>query len=128
MEKTKEIDYKDVPTLRRFLTDRGKIKGRRKTGTCAKHQRRLAAGEVDDLDRFPGDPDIPAGAKRFHHRFLGGKARGPVAFRILKARTVLDLTWCEDAFQETLAASLHDFLDTGYGDQIDAMSTNHDSV
>jgi small subunit ribosomal protein S18 len=29
-------------TLRRYLTDRGKIKSRRKTGTCAKHQRRLA--------------------------------------------------------------------------------------
>jgi small subunit ribosomal protein S18 len=42
LEKTKVIDYKDVSTLRRFLTDRGKIKSRRKTGTCAKHQRRLA--------------------------------------------------------------------------------------
>jgi small subunit ribosomal protein S18 len=29
-------------TLRRSLTDRGKIKSRRKTGTCARHQRRLA--------------------------------------------------------------------------------------
>ncbi len=29
-------------TLRRSLTDRGKIKSRRKTGTCAKHQRRLS--------------------------------------------------------------------------------------
>jgi len=28
--------------LRRYLTDRGKIKPRRQTGTCAKHQRRLA--------------------------------------------------------------------------------------
>lgn len=42
LEKTKVIDYKDVATLRRFLTDRGKIRSRRKTGTCAKHQRRLA--------------------------------------------------------------------------------------
>ena len=42
LEKTKAIDYKDVSTLRRFLTERGKIKSRRKTGTCAKHQRRLA--------------------------------------------------------------------------------------
>ena len=42
LEKTKRIDYKDIATLRRFLTDRGKIKSRRKTGTCAKHQRRLA--------------------------------------------------------------------------------------
>jgi small subunit ribosomal protein S18 len=42
LEKTRTIDYKDVATLRRFLTDRGKIRSRRKTGTCAKHQRRLA--------------------------------------------------------------------------------------
>lgn len=42
LEKTKTIEYKDVSTLRRFLTERGKIKSRRKTGTCAKHQRRLA--------------------------------------------------------------------------------------
>jgi len=37
-----KIDYKDVDLLRRFLTDRGKIQSHRKTGTCAKHQRRLA--------------------------------------------------------------------------------------
>jgi small subunit ribosomal protein S18 len=36
------IDYKDVSTLRRFVSERGKIKGRRKSGTCARHQRRLA--------------------------------------------------------------------------------------
>jgi small subunit ribosomal protein S18 len=42
LEKTKVIDYKDVGTLRRFVTERGKIKNRRKTGTCARHQRRLA--------------------------------------------------------------------------------------
>jgi small subunit ribosomal protein S18 len=42
LEKSKAIDYKDVTTLRRYLTDRGKIRSRRKTGTCAKHQRRLA--------------------------------------------------------------------------------------
>ncbi len=42
MEKVKEIDYKDADFLRRFLTDRGKIKARRKTGVCARHQRQLA--------------------------------------------------------------------------------------
>jgi small subunit ribosomal protein S18 len=36
------IDYKDVPLLRQHITNRGKIKPRRKTGVCAKHQRRLA--------------------------------------------------------------------------------------
>ncbi|AZO93547.1 30S ribosomal protein S18 [Iocasia frigidifontis] len=39
--KDKEIDYKDLRTLQRFVTDRGKIVPRRITGTCAKHQRAL---------------------------------------------------------------------------------------
>ena len=38
----RDIDYKQVDVLRRYLSDRGKIKVRRKTGTCARHQRRLA--------------------------------------------------------------------------------------
>ncbi len=42
VEKATSIDYKDVNKLRRFLSDRAKIEPRRKTGTCAKHQRRLA--------------------------------------------------------------------------------------
>ena len=42
VDHTKEIDYKEVGRLRRFLSDRGKIEPRRKTGTCAKHQRRLS--------------------------------------------------------------------------------------
>ena len=41
VDKTDEIDYKDVGRLRRFISDRGRIEPRRKTGTCAKHQRRL---------------------------------------------------------------------------------------
>jgi small subunit ribosomal protein S18 len=41
MQKLK-IDYKDPDTLRRFITERGKILPRRITGTCAKHQRALA--------------------------------------------------------------------------------------
>lgn len=41
-DKSMKIDYKDVDLLRRFITDRGKIKARRKTGACAKHQRAIA--------------------------------------------------------------------------------------
>lgn len=37
-----EIDYKKSDILERFITDRGKILPRRVTGTCAKHQRRIA--------------------------------------------------------------------------------------
>jgi len=37
-----QVDYKDIELLRRFISERGKILARRRTGTCAKHQRRLA--------------------------------------------------------------------------------------
>ncbi len=37
-----QIDYKDLETLGRFVSDHGKIRSRRQTGTCAKHQRKLA--------------------------------------------------------------------------------------
>ncbi len=40
-EKSAGIDYKDVDLLRRFVSDRGKIRPRRQTGACAKHQRQL---------------------------------------------------------------------------------------
>ena len=36
------IDYKQTDTLHRFITEEGKIRPRRQTGTCAKHQRVLA--------------------------------------------------------------------------------------
>ena len=41
VDKLKEVDYKDLGRLRRFLSERGKIEPRRKTGTCAGHQRSL---------------------------------------------------------------------------------------
>lgn len=37
-----KIDYKQVDILHRFITEEGKIRPRRQTGTCAKHQRQLA--------------------------------------------------------------------------------------
>ena len=42
VEKMTSVDYKDFSFLRRFLSDRGRIESRRKSGTCAKHQRALA--------------------------------------------------------------------------------------
>ena len=36
------IDYKDTKLLRKFVTDRGKIKPRRVTGVCAQHQKDVA--------------------------------------------------------------------------------------
>jgi small subunit ribosomal protein S18 len=36
------VDYKDANLLRRFMSDRGKIRARRVTGNCAQHQREVA--------------------------------------------------------------------------------------
>jgi|HubBroStandDraft_1064217.scaffolds.fasta_scaffold185502_3 small subunit ribosomal protein S18 len=36
------VDYKDISLLRRFMSDRGKIRSRRVTGNCAQHQRDVA--------------------------------------------------------------------------------------
>ena len=41
-DKTAYIDYKDVALLRKFMSDRGKIRARRVTGNCAQHQRLIA--------------------------------------------------------------------------------------
>lgn len=41
VNKIKYIDYKDVDTLRKFVSERGKILPRRVTGTSAKYQRML---------------------------------------------------------------------------------------
>lgn len=39
--KIETIDYKDVKTLQRYTSERGKILPRRVTGACAKHQRKV---------------------------------------------------------------------------------------
>ena len=41
VDKINHIDYKEPAKLRRYVSDRGKIEPRRKTGTCARHQRML---------------------------------------------------------------------------------------
>jgi small subunit ribosomal protein S18 len=41
-EKVAQVDYKDVSTLRRFVSDKGKIRSRRITGACRKHQSQIA--------------------------------------------------------------------------------------
>jgi small subunit ribosomal protein S18 len=41
-EGVEEVDYKDFGTLRRFMSERGKIRSRRTTGACRRHQRQVA--------------------------------------------------------------------------------------
>jgi len=42
VDKSRKIDYKEVDMLRRFVSDRGKMEPRHRTGVCAKHQRLLS--------------------------------------------------------------------------------------
>jgi small subunit ribosomal protein S18 len=41
-DKATYVDYKDIALLRRFLSERGKIRARRVTGNCSQHQRFVA--------------------------------------------------------------------------------------
>ena len=41
-EKTQYIDYKDTALLRKYISDRGKIRARRVSGNCSQHQRDVA--------------------------------------------------------------------------------------
>jgi small subunit ribosomal protein S18 len=41
-DKVAYVDFKDVQLLRKFVSDRGKIRARRVTGNCAQHQRDVA--------------------------------------------------------------------------------------
>jgi len=65
MDNVQTIDYKDTARLRRFLSERGKIEPRRKTGTCAKHQRWLTTA----LKRARQLALLPYTAE--HVRFMG---------------------------------------------------------
>ena len=51
----KEIDFKDTDILKRFISGLGKIRPRKRTGVCAKHQRKLAKAikRARNLGLFP---------------------------------------------------------------------------
>jgi small subunit ribosomal protein S18 len=68
VDKVEFIDYKEASRLRRFLSDRGKIEPRRKTGTCARHQRKL----TDALKRARFLALLPYTAE--HIRVMTGRA------------------------------------------------------
>ena len=41
-DKVEFVDYKDIGTLRKYISDRGKIRSRRITGACRRHQNQIA--------------------------------------------------------------------------------------
>jgi small subunit ribosomal protein S18 len=70
VDKINDIDYKDVPRLKRYLSERAKIEPRRKTGTCARHQRGLTVA----LKRARHVALLPFTAE--HIRLSGFQLRG----------------------------------------------------
>lgn len=65
-DKVQDIDYKNAALLRPYIGDRGKIAPRRKSGACAKHQRRLALA-IKRARHLALLPYVPA-----HIRITGG--------------------------------------------------------
>ena len=41
-DKVEEVDYKNINQLRRYVSEKGKIRNRRVTGACRRHQRQVA--------------------------------------------------------------------------------------
>lgn len=41
-DKQEQVDYKDIGTLRKFVSEKGKIRSRRITGACRRHQNQIA--------------------------------------------------------------------------------------
>lgn len=68
VNKVKLIDYKDANLLRRYLSERAKINGRRRTGTCPTHQRALTTA-LKRARHLALLPFVPS-----HIRLLGGAA------------------------------------------------------
>jgi small subunit ribosomal protein S18 len=62
-EKITAVDYKNITQLRRFISERGKIKGRGNTGACRKHQNQVAVSikraRVMALLPYVGDSQEP---------------------------------------------------------------------
>ena len=62
-EKVSKIDYKNTEKLRSYISDRAKIAPRRRTGTCAKHQRILAIA-IKRARHLALLPYVPAHVRR----------------------------------------------------------------
>ncbi len=59
-DKESVVDYKDVETLKKYVSERGKILPRRITGTCAMHQRAVttAVKRARTVALLPFDADL----------------------------------------------------------------------
>jgi small subunit ribosomal protein S18 len=82
-DKAEWVDYKDVNLLRKFMSDRGKIRARRVSGNCAQHQREVAVAikTARELALLPYTQRTMSerGGARIGGRTITGLPRPPVA-------------------------------------------------
>ena len=71
-EKSLWVDYKDVGVLRRFVSDRGKIRARRVSGCCQQHQREMAVAVKTARELAL----LPYTQRTLSERGTGGGGRG----------------------------------------------------
>ena len=69
-DKIEQVDYKDVATLHKFISEKGKIRSRRITGSCRRHQNQIARAvkRARELALLPyvsesGREDSPRGGR-----------------------------------------------------------------
>ena len=76
-DKVEQVDYKDIATLRRFISERGKIRSRRITGACRRHQNQIAKAvkRARELALLPYVSE-PVGGERSDRGDRGDRGRG----------------------------------------------------
>src|ERR1700746_3319980 len=72
-EKVEEVDYKNIHQLRRYISEKGKIRSRRITGACRRHQNQVSvavkrAREMALLPYVAEGRDDREGGRRDRHR------------------------------------------------------------
>lgn len=120
------VDYKDSVLLRRFLSDRAKIKARRTTGTCVQHQRDVAiaiktARELAMLPYVQRTVSDRAGGRESRGRGAG-PGRGP-------SGPAADATTAVDGLAAVDLEAVDLDIDGGYeGPETGDTDTDSDSV
>ena len=84
-----------------------------------------AALLADYFEIDPANAASPAGAERFHGRFLGGEAPGVAFELILEALAIFDFSWREHAAQKQFAAAFDGGLDARHFGDVHTQTNNH---
>ncbi len=74
-DKQEQVDYKDIGILRKFVSEKGKIRSRRITGACRRHQNQVA-GAVKNARELALLPYVdPTGGREEERPGRGGRGR-----------------------------------------------------